>query len=252
MITTYTRKEKNAFFFHPLCTCVCAELVIKKEDHPCLLCESSFPSEEILAAHLQSLHQRPCTEEKDFKCRNCGKKFPVKQALQRQWVLLLCSYRLAHANALLLRCSSRLVCHISFKVCHEKDILHKMLQLSLHVQCSALFRVAGSFWRVQSAPVHVLPQHLQLRVQVGGEDFPNWVIRWQHCGDTCRFKRKNFSPRCLLFLFSFEQHKEACKGDARFICKAESCGKRFKSKDALKKHKGNVHTGREFLQLFFL
>lgn len=44
-------------------------------------------------------------------------------------------------------------------------------------------------------------------------------------------------------LCSFEQHKEACKGDARFICKAESCGKRFKSKDALKKHKGNVHTG---------
>lgn len=44
-------------------------------------------------------------------------------------------------------------------------------------------------------------------------------------------------------LYSFEQHKEACKGDARFICKAESCGKRFKSKDALKKHKGNVHTG---------
>ncbi|MEQ2241445.1 PR domain zinc finger protein 5, partial [Ilyodon furcidens] len=42
---------------------------------------------------------------------------------------------------------------------------------------------------------------------------------------------------------SFEQHKEACKGDARFICKTESCGKRFKSKDALKKHKGNVHTG---------
>lgn len=45
------------------------------------------------------------------------------------------------------------------------------------------------------------------------------------------------------FVDSFEQHKEACKGDARFICKAESCGKRFKSKDALKKHKGNVHTG---------
>lgn len=44
-------------------------------------------------------------------------------------------------------------------------------------------------------------------------------------------------------VYSFEQHKEACKGDARFICKAESCGKRFKSKDALKKHKGNVHTG---------
>uniref|UniRef100_A0A8C6U0S6 Zinc finger protein n=1 Tax=Neogobius melanostomus TaxID=47308 RepID=A0A8C6U0S6_9GOBI len=60
-------------------------LVIKKEDHPCLLCESSFPSEEILAAHLQSLHQRPSTEEKEFKCRNCGKKFPIKQALQRHY-----------------------------------------------------------------------------------------------------------------------------------------------------------------------
>ncbi|KAG7255784.1 hypothetical protein CRUP_030131, partial [Coryphaenoides rupestris] len=55
------------------------ELVIKKEDHPCLLCESSFPSEEILAAHLQSLHQRPSLEEKEFKCKNCGKRFPGTQ-----------------------------------------------------------------------------------------------------------------------------------------------------------------------------
>uniref|UniRef100_A0A673C050 Zinc finger protein n=1 Tax=Sphaeramia orbicularis TaxID=375764 RepID=A0A673C050_9TELE len=116
------------------------------EDHPCLLCESSFPSEEILAAHLQSLHQRPSTEEKEFKCRNCGKKFPIKQALQR----------------------------------------------------------------------HVL-----------------------HCSESL----DPFSVLCFSCVSSFEQHKEACKGDARFICKAESCGKRFKSKDALKKHKGNVHTG---------
>lgn len=43
---------------------------------------------------------------------------------------------------------------------------------------------------------------------------------------------------------SFEQHKEACRGDARFVCKAVSCGKRFKSKDALKKHKENVHAGK--------
>lgn len=56
----------------------------------------------------------------------------------------------------------------------------------------------------------------------------------------------------LLFFFSFEQHKEACKGDARFICKADSCGKRFKSKDALKKHKGNVHSGWEFSNALFL
>lgn len=53
-----------------------------------------------------------------------------------------------------------------------------------------------------------------------------------------------FSP---LFVIprSYEQHKEACRGDARFICKADSCGKRFKSKDALKKHKENVHSGKK-------
>ncbi|MGH0143669.1 UNVERIFIED_CONTAM: hypothetical protein FKN15_029765 [Acipenser sinensis] len=95
-----------------------------KEDHPCPHCENSFPSQVILAAHLQTLHQKP-SEEKEFKCRNCGKKFPVKQAFQRH----------------------------------------------------------------------------------------------------------------------FKQHKEAYKCDARFICKAVGCGKRFKSKDSLKKHKENVHTG---------
>ncbi|XP_064190408.1 PR domain zinc finger protein 5 [Anguilla rostrata] len=132
-------------------------VVIKREEHPCLLCESSFPSEEILAAHLQSLHQRPSTEDKEFKCRSCGKRFPVKQALQRH------------------------VLHCSENVEPGCDSTH------IH-QCSLC---------------HI-----------------------------------SFSSES-----SFDQHKEACKGDARFICKAESCGKRFKSKDALKKHKGNVHTG---------
>uniref|UniRef100_A0A9L0J1Q2 Zinc finger protein n=1 Tax=Equus asinus TaxID=9793 RepID=A0A9L0J1Q2_EQUAS len=55
-----------------------------KEDYACPQCESSFTSEEILAEHLQTLHQKP-TEEKKFKCKNCGKKFPVKQALQRHF-----------------------------------------------------------------------------------------------------------------------------------------------------------------------
>ncbi|XP_039735454.1 PR domain zinc finger protein 5 isoform X4 [Pteropus medius] len=52
------------------------------EDYACPQCECSFTSEEILAEHLQTLHQTP-TEEKGFKCKHCGKKFPVKQALQR-------------------------------------------------------------------------------------------------------------------------------------------------------------------------
>uniref|UniRef100_A0A8C4YDX3 Zinc finger protein n=1 Tax=Gopherus evgoodei TaxID=1825980 RepID=A0A8C4YDX3_9SAUR len=120
-----------------------------KEDHTCPNCESSFASQEILAEHLQTLHQKP-SEEKEFKCRNCGKKFPVKQALQRQ-VLAMSPCSLATSSCII---------------------------------------------------------------------FPLLVIQ-----------------------YSFEQHKEACRGDARFICKADSCGKRFKSKDALKKHKENVHTG---------
>ncbi|XP_049741374.1 PR domain zinc finger protein 5 isoform X7 [Elephas maximus indicus] len=55
-----------------------------REDYACPQCESSFTSEEILAEHLQTLHQKP-TEEKEFKCKSCGKKFPVKQALQRHF-----------------------------------------------------------------------------------------------------------------------------------------------------------------------
>ncbi|XP_032618434.1 PR domain zinc finger protein 5 isoform X5 [Chelonoidis abingdonii] len=126
-----------------------------KEDHTCPNCESSFASQEILAEHLQTLHQKP-SEEKEFKCRNCGKKFPVKQALQR---------------------------HV--------------------LQCTE----------------NVNP------------------------GDTSRSFQCSVCNTSFSSESSYEQHKEACRGDARFICKADSCGKRFKSKDALKKHKENVHTG---------
>ncbi|KAJ7327007.1 hypothetical protein JRQ81_016766 [Phrynocephalus forsythii] len=126
-----------------------------KKDHTCPNCESSFASQEILAEHLQTLHQKP-SEEKEFKCRNCGKKFPVRQALQR---------------------------HV--------------------LQCTENFSLGD---RSRSFPCSVC------NTSFGSE-------------------------------LSYEQHQEACRGDARFICKAESCGKRFKSKDALKKHKENVHTG---------
>ncbi|NXK98785.1 PRDM5 protein, partial [Formicarius rufipectus] len=126
-----------------------------KEDHACPHCESSFASQEILAEHLQTLHQKP-SEEKEFKCRNCGKKFPVKQALQR---------------------------HV--------------------LQCTENTSLGDSSRSFQ-----------------------------------CSVCSTSFSSES-----SYEQHKEACRGDARFICKADSCGKRFKSKDALKKHKENVHSG---------
>ncbi|XP_051900607.1 PR domain zinc finger protein 5 isoform X2 [Pristis pectinata] len=131
------------------------ELLSDKEGYSCPQCESSFRSQDILAEHLQSLHQKP-NEEKEFKCRNCGKKFPIKQALQR---------------------------HV--------------------LQCTE----------------NVLPDDSSRSFQ-------------------CSVCSISFSSES-----SFEQHKEACKGDARFVCKADSCGKRFKSKDALKKHKENVHTG---------
>ncbi|XP_073748301.1 PR domain zinc finger protein 5 isoform X4 [Callorhinus ursinus] len=127
----------------------------RKEDHACPQCDSSFTSEEILAEHLQTLHQKP-TEEKEFKCKNCGKKFPVKQALQRH--VLQCTAKSS------LKDSSR-----SF-------------QCSV---CSSSFSSASSF----------------------------------------------------------EQHQETCRGDARFVCKADSCGKRLKSRDALRRHQENVHAG---------
>ncbi|XP_017656490.1 PR domain zinc finger protein 5 isoform X2 [Nannospalax galili] len=126
-----------------------------KEDYACPQCESSFASEEILAEHLRTLHQKP-TGEKEFKCKKCGKKFPVKQALQRH--VLQCPVRSSLKDS------------------------------SPSSQCSVC--------------------------------------------------NSSFSSA-----LSFEQHQEACQGDARFVCKANSCGKRLKSKDALKRHQENVHTG---------
>ncbi|KAB0343701.1 hypothetical protein FD754_020627 [Muntiacus muntjak] len=126
-----------------------------KEDYACPQCESSFTSEEILAEHLQTLHQKP-TEEKEYKCKSCGKKFPVKQALQR---------------------------HV--------------------LQCSAKSSLKDSSRSFQ-----------------------------------CSVCNSSFSSAS-----SFEQHQETCQGDARFVCKADSCGKRLKSKEALRRHQENVHTG---------
>ncbi|XP_058405967.1 PR domain zinc finger protein 5 isoform X4 [Diceros bicornis minor] len=126
-----------------------------KEDYACPQCESSFTSEEILAEHLQTLHQKP-TEEKEFKCKNCGKKFPVKQALQRH-------------------------------------VLH----------CTAKSSLKDSSRSFQ-----------------------------------CSVCNSSFSSAS-----SFEQHQETCRGDARFVCKADSCGKRLKSKEALRRHQENVHAG---------
>lgn len=42
---------------------------------------------------------------------------------------------------------------------------------------------------------------------------------------------------------SCEQQQEACRSKARFVCKADSCGKRLKSKEALRRHQENVHAG---------
>nr|XP_033794120.1 PR domain zinc finger protein 5 isoform X4 [Geotrypetes seraphini] len=126
-----------------------------KEDHACPHCESSFPSQEVLAEHLQTLHQKP-SEDKEFKCRHCGKKFPVKQALQR---------------------------HV--------------------LQCT------------ESSSL----------------------------GDSSRSCRCSVSSTSFKSESSFEQHKAACQGDARFLCKTDICGKRFKSKEVLKKHRENIHIG---------
>ncbi|KAM7143736.1 PR domain zinc finger protein 5 [Molossus nigricans] len=125
------------------------------EGHACPQCESTFTSEEVLAEHLHTLHRTP-SEEKESKCRSCGKRFPVRQALQRH--ALQCPVKSG------LRDSSR------------------------RVQCSAC-----------SPP---------------------------------------FSSAS-----SCEHHREPCRSKARFVCKAGSCGKRLKSRDALRRHQENVHAG---------
>nr|XP_019596934.1 PREDICTED: PR domain zinc finger protein 5 isoform X1 [Rhinolophus sinicus] len=125
------------------------------EDYACPQCECSFTSQDILAEHLQTLHQTP-TEEKEFKCRQCGKDFPVKQALQRH----------------VLQCPAK----------------SSLKDTSRGFQCS-----------VCNSP---------------------------------------FSSAS-----SCEQHQETCRSKARFVCKADSCGKRLKSKDALRRHQENVHAG---------
>lgn len=125
------------------------------EDYACPQCESSFTSQDILAEHLQTLHQTP-TEEQGFKCRLCRRAFPVKQALQR---------------------------HV--------------------LQCPAKSSLQES------------PRGFQ-----------------------CSVCNSPFSSAS-----SCEQHQEACRSKARFVCKADSCGKRLKSKDALRRHQENVHAG---------
>ncbi|KAM5310285.1 PR domain zinc finger protein 5 isoform 1-T1 [Glossophaga mutica] len=125
------------------------------EDHACPQCESSFTSEEVLAEHLLSLHQTP-GEEKESKCKGCGKAFPVKQALQR------------HA----LQCPAKSGPKGS----------------SRSLRCSACDAPSGS-------------------------------------------------------VSSREQHQETCRSRARFVCKAGSCGKRLKSRDALRRHQESVHAG---------
>lgn len=120
-------------------------------------------------------------------------------------------------------------------------------------QCFTLFWIIGSVRGFQSSSVLTVPQHIQLRVEVSSlTSLWTSVLKMT----ISHLLIQHWVSRLSYFIFpsfncmhSFEQHKEACKGDARFICKADSCGKRFKSKDALKKHKVNVHTGNNISML---
>ncbi|XP_076996289.1 PR domain zinc finger protein 5 isoform X4 [Tamandua tetradactyla] len=88
-------------------------------------------------------------------------------------------------------------------------------------QCAASF-----------ASAEILAEHMHAlhRAPAGGTE-----ATCRHCGRG--FPLKQALHRHL------EQHGETCREDARFVCKADSCGKRLKSKDALKRHQENVHTG---------
>ncbi len=133
--------------------------MIKKEDYPCLLCESSFPSEEVLAEHLQSLHQRGNTEDKEFKCRTCGKEFPVKQALQRQSVPHACMHAHTHTHT---HAHTHTHTHV-----HSIQLISVSCINAVDLQCSSLYREPRFIRRpFKSSPVCPVSQHLLIRVQV--------------------------------------------------------------------------------------
>lgn len=133
-----------------------------------------------------------------------------------------------------------------------QDCCHVLAGLPLHVSFQKSLVVFGN-------PNRARTQMLSFLSAVSNAWGSLGALQCSMCSALSACYNSGFCRHSLMWVFfflslfvipcSYEQHKEACRGDARFICKADSCGKRFKSKDALKKHKENVHSGKKELKV---
>uniref|UniRef100_A0A8C8ZNR2 Zinc finger protein n=1 Tax=Prolemur simus TaxID=1328070 RepID=A0A8C8ZNR2_PROSS len=227
------------------------------EDCACPHCESSFASEDILAEHLQALHQKP-TEEKEFKCKNCGKKFPVKQALQRHFEQHQgtcrgdarfvckagsCGKRLKSKDALKRHQENvhtgdpkkKLVCSVCNKRCSSASSLqeHRKIHEIFDCQeCMKKFISANQLKRHMITHSEKRPYHCEIcnksfkRLdQVGAHK----VIHSEDKPYKCKLCGKGFAHRNV-----YKNHKKTHSEDRPFQC--EECKALFRTPFSLQRH----------------
>ncbi|XP_028941935.1 PR domain zinc finger protein 5, partial [Antrostomus carolinensis] len=210
-----------------------------KEDHACPNCESSFASQEILAEHLQTLHQKP-SEEKEFKCRNCGKKFPVKQALQRHYE--------QHKEAC--RGDARFVCKADScgKRFKSKDALKKHKE-NVHsgnsrkkLMCSVCNKKCSSATNLQEhRKVHEIfeCQECDKKFISANQLKRHMITHSEKRPYTCEVCNKSFKR-----LDQVTAHKIIHSEDKPYKCKL--CGKGFAHRNVYKNHKKTHSEERPF------
>uniref|UniRef100_A0A2K6Q2H5 Zinc finger protein n=1 Tax=Rhinopithecus roxellana TaxID=61622 RepID=A0A2K6Q2H5_RHIRO len=237
-----------------------------KEDYACPQCESSFTSEDILAEHLQTLHQKP-TEEKEFKCKNCGKKFPVKQALQRHFEQHQetcrgdarfvckadsCGKRLKSKDALKRHQENvhtgdpkkKLICSVCNKKCSSASSLqeHRKIHEIFDCQeCMKKFISANQLKRHMITHSEKRPYNCEIcnksfkRLdQVGAHK----VIHSEDKPYKCKLCGKGFAHRNV-----YKNHKKTHSEERPFQC--EECKALFRTPFSLQRHLliHNTHTG---------
>ncbi|KAM9378292.1 PR domain zinc finger protein 5 [Phaethornis superciliosus] len=215
------------------------DLLTCKQNHVCPHCESSFASQEILAEHLQTLHQK-LSEEKEFKCRNCGKKFPVKQALQRHYE--------QHKEAC--RRDARFICKADScgKRFKSKDALKKHKE-NVHsgnsrkkLMCSVCNKKCSSASNLQEhRKVHEIfeCQECDKKFISANQLKRHMITHSEKRPYTCEVCNKSFKR-----LDQVTAHKIIHSEDKPYKCKL--CGKGFAHRNVYKNHKKTHSEERPF------
>ncbi|XP_041120936.1 PR domain zinc finger protein 5-like isoform X3 [Polyodon spathula] len=213
-----------------------------KDDHPCPHCENSFPSQVILAAHLQTLHQKP-SEEKELKCRNCGKKFPVKQAFQRH--ILQCTENASPGDASRVFqcsfCSIPFSSESSFKQ-HKEACKCDARFICKSVGCGKRFKSKDSL-KKHKENIHTGNPRKKLICSVCNKKCSSAVNLQEH-RKTHSEERPFQCEECKALFrtpFSLQRHLLIHNSERTFKC--DHCDATFKRKDTLNVHIQVVHDG---------